>query len=121
MKEIEIHSEILQLYDSIAALIDQAKTRVAVTANAELAFLYWKVGKSVHDFVLHGNRAAYGKQIITNLSDQLTANYGNGWGEKNIRHCLRAAETIEEEQILYAVRRQLSWTHIRPLLMKIIH
>jgi hypothetical protein len=113
--EIEIQQDLQMLYGSIAELIKQAKTKVAITANTELTMLYWKVGKSVHQFVLQGNRAAYGKQIIINLSEMLTLNFGNGWGDKQLRHCIKAAETISEEQIVYAVRRQLSWTHIRTI------
>ena len=103
MKETVIVNEVQNLYGSIATLIRHAKTRVAVTVNAELTLLYWKVGKSINEFVLEGNRAVYGKQIIANLADLLTANFGKGWGEKHVRHCLRAAETIDEEQILYSV------------------
>lgn len=36
-------------------------------------------------------------------------------GEKHVRHCLRIAETIEEEPIIYAVSRELRWTHIRTI------
>jgi predicted nuclease of restriction endonuclease-like (RecB) superfamily len=115
MKETVIVNEVQNLYGSIAELIRQAKTRMAITANAELTLLYWKVGKSINEFVLEGNRAVYGKKIIANLADLLTANFGKGWGEKHVRHCLRTAETIDEEQILYAVRRQLSWTHLKTI------
>ena len=115
MEEIEINTDLQNLYSGIAGLIKQAKTRVAVKLNSELTLLYWNVGKSINEFVLNSNRAAYGKQIIVHLSDMLTANFGKGWGEKHIRHCLRIAETIAEEQILYAVRRELSWTHIRTI------
>ena len=115
MNEPYINKDIQKLFGSISLLISQAKTRVAITANAEVALLNWKVGKYVNEFILEGNRATYGKQIIANLSDMLNHSFGNGWGEKHLRHCLRTAETIEEKQILYAVRRQLSWTHIRTI------
>ena len=115
MDKMELNTDIQNLYSGIAGLIKQAKTRVAVTINAELTVLYWKVGHSINKYVLDSNRASYGKQIIANLSGLLTAEYGKGWGEKHIRHCLRVAETIEEEQIVYAVSRQLSWTHVRTI------
>jgi len=95
MKKDLLHIDIQSLYQNIAQLIVQAKTNVAVTANAELTFLYWKTGVFINDFVLHGNRAEYGKQIIENLSILLTAQFGKGWSAKQLRHCLRTAETIE--------------------------
>ena len=101
MKDKLIVNEVQNLYGSIAELIRQARTRVAVTANAELVMLNWRVGVYVNQFVLHGDRAPYGKQIIANLSILLTENFGSGWSEKQLMHCLRAAETIDEEQILY--------------------
>lgn len=41
---------------------------------------------------------------------------GSGWSEKTLRHCLRAAETFSEDEIRYAARTQLTWTHIRSLM-----
>gem|GEM_PF-7056539 len=35
------------------------------------------------------------------------------WSEKQLRHCLRFAETFEDEKIVSALRRALSWTHIK--------
>jgi DUF1016 N-terminal domain len=109
---MELVSQVNQLYGEIAQLIKDNKSRVAVKANAELTLLYFKVGRHINHFILNDNRAAFGKQIIINLSVLLTQNFGSVWGDKQIRHCLRTAETITEEQIVYAVSRQLSWTHI---------
>lgn len=96
MKDLEIQAEIQKLYGSFAALITQAKTRVAITANAEAAMLNWRVGVYIQQFVLQGNRAPYGKQVITNLSELMVLNFGSGWSQKQLMHCLRSAESFSE-------------------------
>lgn len=115
MNEIDIYNASQQLYNGIAALIKQAKTNVAISANAEVTMLNWRVGVHVSQFVLEGSRAKYGKQIIAKLSEALIQYFGKGWGEKHLRHCLRSAETFSEEQIVSAVQRQLSWTHLKTI------
>lgn len=104
------------LVADIHQLIDSARQRAAVAVNAELTLLYWQVGRRIQAEVLKGERAAYGQQIVPALAAQLTAAYGRGWGEKQLRHCLRAAETFPDEAILSTLRRQLSWTHIKTLM-----
>jgi predicted nuclease of restriction endonuclease-like (RecB) superfamily len=100
----------------IRSLIDAARQRVALAVNAELSLLYWQVGRRIQTEVLRGERATYGEQIFQMLSRQLTLSYGRGWSEKQLRHCLRAAETFADEEILSALRRELSWTHIKTLI-----
>lgn len=72
-------------------------------------------GKRIKEDVLYNLRAEYGKQIVKNLAAKLTTKYGSGWNLRNIQHCLRVAYTFSEEEIVYAVRTQFSWTHIRSL------
>ena len=115
MQNIEIYKDVQNLYGNIAELIKQAKTRVAISANAELTLLNWTVGKSINDFILQGNRAPYGKQILVKLSELLVLNFGAGWSSKQLMHCLRSAESFTEQQIVSAMRRQLSWTHIKTI------
>ena len=104
------------LVADIRQLIDSARQRAAVAVNAELTLLYWQVGRRIQAEVLKGERVAYGQQIVPALAAQLTAAYGRGWGEKQLRHCLRAAETFPDEAIVSTLRRQLSWTHIKTLM-----
>ncbi len=104
------------LVAEVLQLIDGARQRAAVAVNAELTLLYWQVGKRIQDEILRGERAAYGQQVVSILSARLTAEYGRGWGEKQLRHCLRAAETFSDETIFSALRRELSWTHIKTLM-----
>lgn len=104
------------LFGKIKALIEKSRQRVAITVNAELTVLYWNIGRQINDAVLKQKRAEYGKQIVASLSQQLTETFGSGWNEKTIRHCLRSAETFSEKQIVSAVQRQLSWTHIKTIM-----
>lgn len=102
----------LEVFSDVKRLIDEARQRVSVSVNAELTMLYWRVGKRIQSEVLGGERAEYGKQVLTGLSKALTQIYGAGWGEKQLRHCLRAAEILSEENV-YTLCRQLSWSHLR--------
>jgi len=104
------------LFSEIKSLVEQSKQQVAVAVNSTMTLLYWQVGKAVREDVLKENRAEYGKQIVNALSTQLVEEYGKGWSEKQLRHCLRFAETFQDEAIVSALRRQLSWTHIKSLI-----
>jgi predicted nuclease of restriction endonuclease-like (RecB) superfamily len=104
------------LVDDVRRLIDGARSRVAAAVNAELTLLYWQIGRRISEGVLGGARAEYGQQILAALARQLTAAYGRGWSEKQLRHCVRAAEVFPEEGILSALRRELSWTHLKTLM-----
>jgi len=57
--------------------------------------LYWRVGSRIKTDILQNKRAEYRKEIVKQLADDLTQQYGSGWSEKQLRHCLRTAETID--------------------------
>jgi predicted nuclease of restriction endonuclease-like (RecB) superfamily len=100
----------------IRQLIDAARQRAAVAVNAELTMLYWHVGRRINAELLKGQRAEYGKQIVSGLAAQLTLEYGKGWGEQQLWRCLRVAESFPDEQILYTLCKELSWSHLRLLM-----
>lgn len=104
------------LLDDVRQLIVDARQRVAVVVNTELTMLYWQIGRRINAEILHGQRAQYGKQIVASLARQLTEEYGKGWGEKHLRHCLRLAETFPNEPILYTLCREFTWSHLRLLM-----
>lgn len=63
--------------------------------------------------MLYNQRADYGKQVLQNVSKQLVNKYGSGWGHEKLKHCVRSAYLFTEDEIRYATRTQLNWTHIR--------
>ncbi len=105
-----------QLLANIETLIRESKNQVAIQVNMELTLLYWQIGKTINDVFLHHQRADYGKQIISNLAKNLILSYGKLWDSKMLWNCCKFNTVFPDEQILYAVRRELSWTHFRTLI-----
>lgn len=114
-KEIVQENTEMLLFSDVCGIIDNGRKRIAVYVNSEICLTKWHVGKRIKEDVLYNQRAEYGKQIVKNLAAKLTTKYGSGWNLRNIQHCLRVAYTFSEEEIVYAVRTQFSWTHIRSL------
>ncbi len=104
------------LFSEIKQLIEEARQTVAVAVNAAATILYWNIGKRVNNEILENKRAKYGKEVVKTLSKELTQEFGKGWSEQHLRHCLRFAETFPDKEILYALSRQLSWTHFRTVI-----
>jgi len=42
--------------------------------------------------------------------------YGRGFGRPNLSHMIRFAEAFPDKKIVYALSRQLSWTHLRQMI-----
>jgi predicted nuclease of restriction endonuclease-like (RecB) superfamily len=104
------------LFSEIKQLIEKAKQDVAVTVNAATTVLYWNIGQRVNNEILENKRAEYGKEVVKSLSQKLTQEFGKGWSEQHLRHCLRFAETFPDEKIISTLCRQLSWSHFKTIM-----
>jgi hypothetical protein len=104
------------LLGDLRKLIDSSRHRAAVAVNSELVMLYWQVGTRIRGEILNEERAAYGKEIVATLSRQLTADYGRGFTESNLHRMVQFAAAFPDEKMVAAVRRQLTWTHLRELI-----
>jgi predicted nuclease of restriction endonuclease-like (RecB) superfamily len=103
----------LPLFSAIKTLIEESKHKVALAVNAELTLLYWNIGHHINKNILQNNRAEYGQQTIKSLARDLTLEFGKGWSEQHLRQCMQFALSVPDEQIVYALRTQLTWTHLR--------
>lgn len=116
LQNIDTLKESFQLYTDVCRIIDDTRNRVAVYVNSEVCHTNWRIGKRIKEDVLFNKRAEYGKQVVKNLSVRLTERYGKGWSLQTLQHCIRAAYTFTEEEIVYAVRMQFSWTQLRSIM-----
>ncbi len=104
------------LLRDLRTLIVEARQDVARNVNSALVLLYWRVGKRIRQDILKGKRAEYGKEIVSALGKQLSEEFGAGYSEKNLWHMIRFAEVFPKEKIVYALSRELSWTHFRHII-----
>lgn len=104
------------LYNDVCGIIDGVRAKVATYLNTEICMTNWYVGKRIKEDILYNQRAEYGKQVIKKLATRLTVKYGSGWGYGKLKHCVRSAYLFSEDEIGYAVRSQLTWTHLRSLM-----
>ncbi|CDI03484.1 conserved hypothetical protein [Candidatus Competibacter denitrificans Run_A_D11] len=101
------------LVAELRQLIDAARQRAATAVNAELTQLYWRIGERIHREILGSQRAGYGEEIVATLGRQLSADYGRGWSARQLRLCIRFAQTYPDAQIVYTLCAELSWSHLR--------
>ena len=101
------------LLKDLQELIATARQDVAQQVNSALVVLYWRIGQRIRQDILKEKRGGYGEQIISAVSRELAAEFGQGFSEKNLWHMIRFVEVFPEEQIVSALRRELSWTHFK--------
>jgi predicted nuclease of restriction endonuclease-like (RecB) superfamily len=105
-----------QLLADLRSLIDAGRTRVAQAVNAGLVLLYWGVGERIRRDLLGEQRAAYGQEIVSTVSRQLTVNYGQGFSRPNLFKMIRFAEAFPDRQIVQTLAAQLGWSHFIELI-----
>lgn len=99
------------LLTELRSLIESARQRVAQTANATQTMLYWRVGLRVQREILKNQRAGYGELIVSTLSTQLVAEYGQAFGVRSLRRMVQFAEVFPNEQIVAKLSEEMSWSH----------
>ena len=112
----QITLEAEPLVQQLRELIENTRKRVASVVSDETSQLYWNVGNAINTFVLQGNRAEYGKQIVVTVSRQLAEEYGSGFEEKNVRRMMQFATEYQDFEIVATLIRQLTWTHFIALI-----
>ena len=123
MNEIEKNNQIVaqvatqSLIQDLRHIIEQARGRVAATANYELTMMYWHIGERINREVLDNKRADYGKQIVSAVSTQLQTEYGKkGFEPRSIWRMMQFAQEFPDVEIVSAVSTKITWSHIIEIL-----
>jgi hypothetical protein len=112
-KNITSASNNNQLYEFSRELIVNARKIVYQVSNFTMVEVYWQIGRRIVEEQGGEERARYGNELINNLSEKLTAEFGKGFSYVNLTNMRKF---YLQFQNIYAVRKELNWTHYRSLI-----
>ncbi len=106
----------LDFYNKIAELLKNARSKVVQTVNKTMVYTYFEIGRTIVEEEQKGKeRAEYGKQIIKELSQKLTREFGKGFSTTNLKQMRQFYLTYSKSQTLSDQFEkfdfQLSWSH----------
>jgi hypothetical protein len=88
-KQAKISRPSARGYDAVLAdvvhLVEAARSAAARSVNAVMTATYWAIGRNIVEEEHRGaSRAGYGEQLVINLSRDLQARFGRGFGRANL-------------------------------------
>jgi predicted nuclease of restriction endonuclease-like (RecB) superfamily len=104
-----------ELIENIKSIILNARRNVAQRVNTELLAAYWTIGKEIVESERKNNvDATTLRQIILNLSKQLTNELGRGFSRSNLFNMRKFYVEYPDVQTLSG---HLNWSHICEILI----
>lgn len=102
------------LLASLREVIQTARQQALRAVDVVQVRTCWSVGRHIVEFEQGGaSRAAYGKRLLADLAENLTAEFGKGFDASNLRYMRLFYQAFPNCD---ALRHELSWTHYRSLL-----
>ena len=114
--ELMTSEEVERLYVDISTMIHSAKHEVRKQMNDSIISLYWNIGRKLSDNVLQGEKAAYGKNIVGELSERLTIEYGKGFEKSSVFKMIKFYQEFGDYGKVATLSQQLTWSHFVELL-----
>ena len=99
------------LYDSVRAVLTDARTNAYRAVNFAMVEAYWRIGHLIVEEEQQGNsRAEYGTGLLKYLAQRLTADFGKGYNETSLKYMRLVYQAFP---IRHTLRDELSWSHYR--------
>jgi predicted nuclease of restriction endonuclease-like (RecB) superfamily len=112
-------SELTTFHSDIKSILEQARHQSRAAVNSAMAQAYWLIGQRIVKEQQQGqHKAQYGKRLIEDLSAALSTEFGKGFSYANLCNCRQFYLTFPDQQNLYTLCRDLSWSHLR-LIMRV--
>ena len=118
-----------ELMHRVVSILDQARANVVRAVNSNMVIAYWLIGREIVQALQGGeDRAAYGRELLVDLSGALTKRYGRGFSVTNLKYFRLFYQTPDTGTVLADLAAllervdqqrgfsaRLSWTHYRTL------
>lgn len=101
-------------YREVSGVISKYRKHINNTINFDLVLANWEIGRMIDEKQSSLPRAEYGEKLISELSTQMTKDFGKGYNESNLRYMRMFYKTFK---IRHTLCDKLSWSHYRLLLI----
>ena len=131
MNKNEITSVSQDFLKNVSEVLEKAKQKAKTAVNLSMVYAYYEIGRMIVEEEQHGqNRAAYGKQILQELSKYLSEKFGKGFSTTNLRQMRNFYMVYSQDQIQQTLSAEfenlpavstgrkfyLSWSHYLKLM-----
>ena len=101
MNDNEIHAAIQSDFlKNVSDVLLRAQKNAKPAVNLSMVYAYFEIGRMIVEEEQHGeNRAAYGKQLLKELSAYLTSRFGKGYSAENLKLMRRFYSIYSHDQI----------------------
>ncbi len=90
-------SKAINYITDIKQILAQARQTAYAAVNTAMVEAYWLIGRRIVEEEQKGeDRAAYGKEILKNLSKELSTEFGRGFSERSLREFRQFYQTMPD-------------------------
>ena len=76
-----------KLFERVVSILEQARSNVVKSVNSNMVLAYWLIGREIVEELQQGkDRAAYGKELLESLSNELNHRFGRGFSVTNLKY-----------------------------------
>ena len=103
--------------NEIKKILKNARQKAYTAVNSAMVEAYWKIGKRIVEEEQNGKeRAEYGKEILQNLSKELTEEFGKGYSYRTLREIRQFYLMFSDFEKWRTVSAKLTWSHFQKVL-----
>ena len=101
----------------IKKILKNARQKAYTAVNSVMVEAYWEIGRRIVEEEQNGKeRAEYGKEILQNLSKELTEEFGKGYSYRTLREIRQFYLMFSDFEKWRTVSAKLTWSHFQKVL-----
>ena len=103
--------------NEIKTILKNARQKAYTAVNSAMVEAYWEIGRRIVEEEQNGKeRAEYGKEILQNLSKELTEEFGKGYSYRTLREIRQFYLMFSDFEKWRTVSAKLTWSHFQKVL-----
>lgn len=103
--------------NEIKKILKDARQKAYTAVNSAMVEAYWEIGRRIVEEEQNGKeRAEYGKEIVKNLSKELTEEFGKGFSRRTLWEMRKLYVYFSDYEKVRTLFAQLTWSHFQKVL-----